>query len=145
MENFCVHASNGYYNGHIFHRVIKQFMIQTGDPTGMYVCMYICMSVCLFLCLYICMYIMYVCLYVCHPTSMYVPYIHYCSLSFNSCWWEEKAKIKFITHYIIALGMVMHFPDQTSKIKNGEQLKPCVSCQETPQGMYVYLYVCTSL
>lgn len=34
VENFCVHASNGYYNGHIFHRVIKQFMIQTGDPTG---------------------------------------------------------------------------------------------------------------
>lgn len=34
VENFCVHAKNGYYNGHIFHRVIKQFMIQTGDPTG---------------------------------------------------------------------------------------------------------------
>lgn len=34
VENFCVHASDGYYNGHIFHRVIKQFMIQTGDPTG---------------------------------------------------------------------------------------------------------------
>ncbi len=34
VENFCVHSSNGYYNGHIFHRVIKQFMIQTGDPTG---------------------------------------------------------------------------------------------------------------
>ena len=34
VENFCVHASNGYYNGHVFHRVIKQFMIQTGDPTG---------------------------------------------------------------------------------------------------------------
>lgn len=33
-ENFCVHARNGYYNGHIFHRVIKGFMIQTGDPTG---------------------------------------------------------------------------------------------------------------
>ena len=34
VENFCVHAKNGYYNNHIFHRVIKQFMIQTGDPTG---------------------------------------------------------------------------------------------------------------
>ncbi|XP_074600089.1 peptidylprolyl isomerase domain and WD repeat-containing protein 1 [Brevipalpus obovatus] len=34
VENFCVHAKNGYYNGHIFHRVIHQFMIQTGDPTG---------------------------------------------------------------------------------------------------------------
>lgn len=34
VENFCVHSKNGYYNGHIFHRVIKQFMIQTGDPTG---------------------------------------------------------------------------------------------------------------
>lgn len=33
-ENFCVHAKNGYFNGHIFHRVIKGFMIQTGDPTG---------------------------------------------------------------------------------------------------------------
>ncbi|XP_060805689.1 peptidylprolyl isomerase domain and WD repeat-containing protein 1 [Amyelois transitella] len=33
-ENFCVHARNGYYNGHIFHRVIKGFMVQTGDPTG---------------------------------------------------------------------------------------------------------------
>lgn len=35
VENFCVHAKNGYYNGHMFHRVIKQFMIQTGDPLGM--------------------------------------------------------------------------------------------------------------
>ena len=34
VENFCVHSRNGYYNGHIFHRVIKQFMIQTGDPLG---------------------------------------------------------------------------------------------------------------
>ena len=34
VENFCVHAKNNYYNGHIFHRIIKQFMCQTGDPTG---------------------------------------------------------------------------------------------------------------
>ncbi|CAG0891267.1 unnamed protein product [Cyprideis torosa] len=34
IENFCVHSKNGYYNGHIFHRIIKGFMIQTGDPTG---------------------------------------------------------------------------------------------------------------
>ncbi|KAF5881916.1 peptidylprolyl isomerase domain and WD repeat-containing protein 1 [Clarias magur] len=34
VENFCVHSRNGYYNGHVFHRVIKGFMIQTGDPTG---------------------------------------------------------------------------------------------------------------
>ncbi|XP_039614615.1 peptidylprolyl isomerase domain and WD repeat-containing protein 1 isoform X2 [Polypterus senegalus] len=34
VENFCVHSRNGYYNTHIFHRVIKGFMIQTGDPTG---------------------------------------------------------------------------------------------------------------
>lgn len=33
-ENFCTHSRNNYYNSHIFHRVIKQFMIQTGDPTG---------------------------------------------------------------------------------------------------------------
>jgi hypothetical protein len=36
VENFVVHSRNAYYNGHIFHRVIKQFMIQTGDPLGMY-------------------------------------------------------------------------------------------------------------
>ena len=34
VENFCKHTKNGYYNGHIFHRVIKGFMIQTGDPQG---------------------------------------------------------------------------------------------------------------
>ncbi|MAV39447.1 MAG: peptidylprolyl isomerase [Puniceicoccaceae bacterium] len=33
-ENFITHAKNGYYNGIIFHRVIEQFMIQGGDPTG---------------------------------------------------------------------------------------------------------------
>ena len=34
VENFTTHARNGYYNGIIFHRVIPEFMIQTGDPTG---------------------------------------------------------------------------------------------------------------
>lgn len=34
VENFLTHAKDGYYNGVIFHRVIKGFMIQTGDPTG---------------------------------------------------------------------------------------------------------------
>lgn len=33
VENFVTHANNGYYNGLIFHRVIKDFMIQGGDPT----------------------------------------------------------------------------------------------------------------
>jgi peptidylprolyl isomerase len=33
-ENFTTHIKNGYYDGVLFHRIIADFMIQGGDPTG---------------------------------------------------------------------------------------------------------------
>jgi peptidyl-prolyl cis-trans isomerase B (cyclophilin B) len=34
VTNFVTHAKNGYYDDLIFHRVIKDFMVQGGDPKG---------------------------------------------------------------------------------------------------------------
>ncbi|MBQ9845647.1 MAG: peptidylprolyl isomerase [Oscillospiraceae bacterium] len=34
VENFVTHANEGYYDGVSFHRVVEDFIIQSGDPTG---------------------------------------------------------------------------------------------------------------
>lgn len=34
VENFVTHAKKGYYNGLKFHRVMEDFMLQSGDPEG---------------------------------------------------------------------------------------------------------------
>ncbi len=34
VNNFVFLARQGFYDGTIFHRVIKDFMVQGGDPTG---------------------------------------------------------------------------------------------------------------
>jgi cyclophilin family peptidyl-prolyl cis-trans isomerase len=34
VANFKKLASEGFYDGVVFHRVIPNFMVQTGDPTG---------------------------------------------------------------------------------------------------------------
>jgi hypothetical protein len=34
VRNFVQLCVDGYYNGTIFHRLIKTFMVQGGDPTG---------------------------------------------------------------------------------------------------------------
>ncbi len=34
VNNFVFLSKEGFYNGVIFHRIMKTFMVQTGDPTG---------------------------------------------------------------------------------------------------------------
>uniref|UniRef100_A0A1I8C1K3 Spliceosome-associated protein CWC27 homolog n=1 Tax=Meloidogyne hapla TaxID=6305 RepID=A0A1I8C1K3_MELHA len=33
-RNFVQHCLEGYYNGCVFHRLVRDFIVQTGDPTG---------------------------------------------------------------------------------------------------------------
>ena len=33
-RNFVQLCMEGYYNGVIFHRIVRDFIAQTGDPTG---------------------------------------------------------------------------------------------------------------
>ncbi|HAA15693.1 MAG TPA: peptidyl-prolyl cis-trans isomerase [Cytophagales bacterium] len=35
VANFIKLAKEGYYDGNLFHRVIPNFVVQTGDPTGL--------------------------------------------------------------------------------------------------------------
>lgn len=35
VNNFVFLARNGYYDGIVFHRVLEDFMAQTGDPSGL--------------------------------------------------------------------------------------------------------------
>ena len=34
VRNFVQLCMEGYYDGCVFHRLLKDFLIQTGDPTG---------------------------------------------------------------------------------------------------------------
>jgi cyclophilin family peptidyl-prolyl cis-trans isomerase len=34
VNNFVALARDGYFDGIVFHRIIREFMVQTGDPTG---------------------------------------------------------------------------------------------------------------
>lgn len=34
FQNFLALCASGYYDNCVFHRNIKDFMVQTGDPTG---------------------------------------------------------------------------------------------------------------